>query len=190
MAASNEARQKQILISLFSVVGLVLWLQFFLIPQWTSAGRLGTEQKKMRTQLDKAKRELAHLPELQKKIEMLSAQYTPPAGGGGPPEEQLPNLLDAIAQSARSAQVRVVSLRPKQEIVGSQIGPSGYIEIPLELVGTAGYHQIGRFLSDLEGSSHLLRVRQLDIRSGEKDIWSHQVNVLLMAFLTPQEGKQ
>lgn len=186
MAAQIDPRQRRILIGLFSVVATVIWTQFFLIPQFSTAGRLGGELKKMRSQTDKAKRELSQLPELEKKIATLAAQHSMSIVEGSA-EEQLPNLLDHIALAARTAQVRVISLKPKQEIVQAPMGPSGYIEIPLELVGTAGYHQIGRFLAAVEGSSGLVRVKQLEIRPNATDIWSHQVRILLLAFLNPAE---
>ena len=184
---SVDPRQRRILAGLLAVIGSVLWAQFFLIPQAATAGHLGDELKKMRGQVERARRDLRQMPELENKMETLTAQYSVPSLDT-PPEEQLPDLLDRIALAARTAHVRVVALRPKQDLAQVRTGSSGYLEIPLELTATAGYHQIGRFLDELERSGSLVRLREFEIRPSGQDIWNHTVKMLLMAFLIPPDG--
>ena len=129
------------------------------------------------------RRDLLHLPEMEKKQADLAARYSAPVVST-PPEEQLPDLLDKIAQFARTAHLRVVTLRPKEDLGHVQVGPSGYLEIPLELMATAGYHQVGRFLDQLEQSDSLVRLRELEIHPGA-DLSNQDVKMLLLAFLAP-----
>lgn len=177
-------RQRQILLGLLVVVGAVLWLQFFMLPQLATASRLRDDLKKLRTQRERARHDLAQMPSLEKKLAALAGQYSLPALAG-PPEEQLPDLLEKITQAARASQVRVTTLRPQKELGQLQVGPSGYLEIPLELSATAGYHQVGRFLDELERSESLVRLRELDLRPSNGDLASHEVKMVLLAYLVP-----
>ena len=183
MAGSTDPRRR-LLAGIAAAVAAVLWLQFFLIPQAAKTGRLSSELRILRTQVQKTRRELKQLPEMEKNRALLAAQYSVPAAAA-PPEEQLPDLLEQIAQAARSAHVRIIVLRPKQDLAQARAGASGYLEIPLELAATAGYHQVGRFLDELERSGTLVRLRELEIRPSGQDLWNHQVKMQLLAFLVP-----
>ena len=165
-------------------MGTVLWAQFFFLPQLGAAIRLQNELKSMQLQMGRVRHDLAQMPSLEKKQADLSSQYSLPAPAG-PPEEQLPDLLEKIAQAARSSRVRVTTLKPQQEIGQLHVGPSGYLEIPLELSAVAGYHQVGRFLDELERSEHLVRLREIEVRPSSDDLSSHQVRMVLLAFLVP-----
>ncbi|MDO8730247.1 MAG: type 4a pilus biogenesis protein PilO [Candidatus Omnitrophota bacterium] len=179
----QQQKQMRLLAAVLSVVGGFFWLQLLIIPQTRTAGRQGSELTVLRSKVERMRRDLQHLPEMEKKRAELAARYSSPSVSG-PPEEQLPGLLDRIAQFARTAHVRVVTLRSKQDLAQVQVGPSGYLEIPLELVATAGYHQVGRFLDQLEQSDSLVRLRELEIHPG-KELWDQEIKMLLLAFLAP-----
>ena len=183
MDLSSQRKQLRILAVVLVVVGLFFGLQFSILPQIRSAGRLGSEWAALHGKVEQLQRDLRQMPEMEKKQVELAARTSTPSVSI-PPEEQLPDLLDKIAQFARGARVRVVTLRPKQDLGHVQVGSSGYLEIPLELVATAGYHQVGRFLDQLEQSDSLVRLRELEIQPGT-ELWSQEVKMLLVAFLAP-----
>ena len=180
-----DQRQRRLLAGFLAVVGAVLWTQFLFLPQFRTAGRLGHELKTLRVQMTRAQRDLGQMGLLEKKRTPLTNPYSIPAPTL-PPEEQLPDLLEKITQAARASHVRVTALRPKQDFAQMQMGPSGYLEIPLELLATAGYHQVGHFLDALERSESLVRLRELEIRpNNNNDLSNHQVKMVLLAFLLP-----
>ena len=165
------------------LIGFFVWLQMLVLPQTNMVARSGSELTALRGKVERMRRDLSHLPEMERKFAEMSAQYSSPADAA-PPEEQLPNLLDKITQFARVARVRVVTLKPKEDLAKVQIGSSGYLEIPLELEATAGYHQVGRFLDQLEQSDSLVRLRELKIEPGA-DAAKQDVKMMLLAFLAP-----
>ena len=183
MDPASQQKQLRILAAVLAVVGLFFWLKFLILPQIRSAGRLGSEWTALHGKMEQLQRDLRQMPEMEKKRVELAARTSTPAVSVSP-EEQLPDLLDKIAQFARATHVRVETLRPKQDLSQVQVGPSGYLEIPLELVATAGYHQVGRFLDQLEQSDSLVRLRELEIQPGT-ELWSQEVRMLLLAFLAP-----
>ena len=179
-----DQRQRRLLAGLLAVVGAVLWTQFLVFPQFRTAGRLGHELKTLRVQMTRARRDLGQMALLEKKRTLLANPHSIP-GRILPPEEQLPDLLEKITQAARASHVRVTALRPKQDLAHMQIGSSGCLEIPLELVATAGYHQVGRFLDALERSESPVRLRELEIDPSNNDFSNHQVKMVLLALLVP-----
>ena len=181
---SIPQHQRRILGGLLIVIGAALWAQFFFFPQFRTAGRLRIELKSLRGQMERPRRDLAQMPSLEKKMALLASQVPLPVPTV-PPEEQLPDLLEKITQAARIAHVQVTTLKPKHELSQMQVGPSGCLEIPLELVATAGYHQLGRFLDELERSESLVRLRELEINPSGDDLTSHGVKMDLLAFLVP-----
>ena len=127
---------------------------------------------------------IREMPALEEDRKRLASQLQLPALTI-PPEQQLPDLLDRITRAARVSEVRLLGLKPQADLRNLKPGPSGYIEVPLEVIAAAGYHSIGRFLDGLESSQDLLQVRELQIESNSRDVWSHAVTVLLVAYLVP-----
>ena len=189
MAAPASDLQKQILYGLLVVVGCVVWVNLFLLPQWKKASRLGGEFKQLREEVNRLHRDLKKYPTLEQERVRLAAQFETAAVSSSP-EEQLPDLLGKIAQAAHAAHVRLLALKPKAEIRQLQPGLSGYLEVPLEISALSGYHQIGHFLDGLERSENPLRVQGLEIKSTQQDMWNHTTTITLRAYLVPRRGQE
>lgn len=186
----NPQRQKHILIGILGCFGLVLGLNYVLIPQLSSSSRLLAGRRSLSQKMTRLHRDLEQAASLEEKRTQLLQQVQLPAASL-PPEEQLPDLMEKIAKAARSSQVRLLALRPKEDIGKIAVGASGYLEMPLELTASAGYHAIGRFLDLMEGSQDLLRLRELEIKEGPgESLWEHQVRMVLTAHLVPRPANR
>ena len=189
MVAGVSDRQRKILWGLLTAVGLVVWSNLFFLPQRKEASRLSGEFKRFQEQVNRLHQDLAQYPTLERDRARLAAQFDP-ASVGASPEEQLPDLMGKIAQAAHAAHIRLLALKPKVEIRQMQPGPSGYLEVPLEISALAGYHQIVRFLDILERSENPLRVQGLTIKSSQQDMWNHTTAITLRAYLVPRRGQE
>ena len=69
-------------------------------------------------------------------------------------------LIRKIGQLAKGAQIKVVSLQPKQ--LDRQ---EGYVRVPLEIEVECGYHELGEFLSNIENSQEFVRLDSLQFLS-------------------------
>ncbi len=185
MAAAISAEGKRkVLVGILSILGAVTWLNFVFFPQWSRFSRLQGEIRSLKRQVVRLRQDLAEWPALEENRKQLEAQVRMPAAAV-PPEQQLPDLLERITQAARLSEVRLVGLKPRADLGSVRPGGSGYIEMPLEILTTAGYHPMGRFLDRLESSDDLLRVQKLEIQSDSQDAWNHSATVLLVAYLAP-----
>ena len=177
-------KQKKLLYSLGTAVVLALWVVLLIAPQWGRSAKLGQEVKSLSGKIQQARRLLSQAPNVEQNMERLEGQVAIGETRQSP-QERLPELMDKIAQVARSSRVRVVSLKPRVEISGLAPGSSGYLEVPIEVTASAGYHQVGAFLDALESSEIPLRVHQMQMGADSRDLWSHRVVILLQAYLTP-----
>jgi len=165
------------------LVGLFLWVRFFVSPQQEISAQLHSSLEKVRQDVSTTHQKMSHLPALEAEIHRLMMQE--PMMVEASPEEQLPEIFKVIAQEAKTAQVRLLGVKAKKEI--SQVTPSlnGFLELPVQVDATAGYHQLGQFLDLLEGSNNFFRVQGLKIQSNPNDVWHHQATLLLDVYLFP-----
>ena len=189
MAETNPARgpKERILLGLGGAVALVLWFQIFHVPQHGIHSQRRAQVLSVRKKLQEARRNIKQLPSLEAELKRLSS-------GNGmaftfSPEEQLPELLEMIAQAARSSQVKLLTVRPQMDLNQLHPGPTGFLELPVRLEATAGYHQIGSFLDALERSERLVRLDSLEIVADPRDIWEHQVHCDLKVYLLPVQDR-
>lgn len=181
-------QQKKLLIGILTTAALTVWLLMVLLPQQRGLGEARAQRRLLQDQLQQLKTGLMNLPAMEEEITRLSSGEAHLPAHAKPPEEQLPDLLEEITKAAKKAQVQVVGQKPESDLDALAAGPSGYLEVPIVVMLTGSYHQIGQFLDLLENSENLLRVRELSIRSGE-DPYRHQGIVLFHAYLLPAAGR-
>ncbi len=174
----------KLLTAVFGIlVGLFLWGRFFVGPQQEASAQLHSSLEKVRRDVAVTHQKISHLPALQAEINRLMMQE--PMTVEASPEEQLPEIFKVIAQEAKTAQVRLLGVKTQEEISQVTPSPTGFLELPVQVDVTAGYHQLGQFLDLLEGSNNFFRVQGLKIQSNPNDVWHHQATVLLDVYLFP-----
>lgn len=197
-ALSPERRRlllKSLRFGLLLFVGGVIWVRGFVIPQSRRLAEIRPKIRDLRNEMKEIQSGLRQLPSLEEEFARLSKESIGPAASGAakelvPPEERVPELLDQIAQAAKSSQVRLSQVKPGEELSRLRPGPSGFLELPIRVEATGGYHPLGRFLDLLERSNSLIRVRQLEIKPNPEEIWRHQASLTLQAYLLPGRSKE
>ena len=104
-----------------------------------------------------------------------------------PVEQEVPKLLEMLSTMARSSNVKIVGITPlasKQEESPEKI----YQEIPILISAKSGYHELGRFLSDLESSDRFMKVSDIDIKENKSNVKRHDVELLVVTYVL-LEGK-
>ena len=181
----TPAQQKKLLVGIGAAVAAIVWVQFFYLPIRRSLSESRLQVQQLSAQLEQAKSGIGRLPAMQEEIARLSAEFHLPTTPK-PPDQQLPELLDEISRAARRSQIQILGQKPRGNVSALVPGPSGYLEVPVIILATGGYHQIGQFLDLLESSPQLLlRVRELGIMGSPDDLYRHGVFVLFHAYLVP-----
>ncbi|MBI3318313.1 MAG: type 4a pilus biogenesis protein PilO [Candidatus Omnitrophica bacterium] len=180
--------QRKILIALGGALAVLAWLILVLIPVQSSLAGIRPQVIDLKDQLGSLRQGLNQLPAMEEELKRLFAEYELPATNLSP-EEQLPQLLENIAQLARASQVRLVAVKPKADLSLLAPGPSGYLELPVQMEASGGYHAIGSFLDAMERSKSLVRVLELQMEPSSEDLWHHQAILILQLYLVPSAGQ-
>lgn len=185
----SPAQQKRILAGLLALLTLGVWFIFLVSPRQRVLTEAAAQVNQLERELAQARQGMSRLPAIEEEISRLSASFKL-TSVHKPPEQQLPELLEEIAQTARRAQVRVVEQKPTADIASVAPGPSGYLELKVMTVIAGGYHQIGTFLDLLESSPSLLRVQEMGMVQNSDDLFRHQAFILFDAYLIPGASRE
>ena len=175
---------KPILIGTGAAIAFFVWFQVLFIPRSANLREVGQKVRTMAQDLKVLKEKIKKLPQMEKELEQMAGQYDPKMVTMLP-EEQLPEFLQLITQAARTADVRLSNIKPVMEVSGLSPSPSGFLELPVRVDASGGYHNIGRFLDVLESSKALFRVYQIKIEPSDHDMWHHEANIVLWVYLFP-----
>ena len=99
-------------------------------------------------------------------------------------------MLEEITHIAEDVKVNFVGVEPLPVIKNEIVGVMGYYtQVPIKINLKCGYHELGKFIARIEGSARLMQVGEVNIRDDPKDIWHHNVNMVVNAFAYTSEEK-
>ncbi len=121
-----------------------------------------------------------------------------------PPRDEESVVLERLSNLARQTQVKIQAIFPqrsKDEQAGSTkpaatsqessstVEPAVYEDVLIQIDASAGYHQLGTFLSLVESEGRPMRVSSLRIVANPKEFKRHNVKLLIRAyFSTSRKG--
>ena len=74
----------------------------------------------------------------------------------------------------------------KTKAAAAVAGPLPYRGIPIQIDALAGFHQVGAFVSQMEGGDQAMRLRQCRINANSKDLRRHQVRITMVGYFMTQ----
>lgn len=101
-------------------------------------------------------------------------------------EDQVSGLLRDISQQANKFDIQIGQIRPSRETVDAKNGLAGdrLIPILINLDLTCSYHNLGKFINELEGGQVFLSVQQLEIATQLPDYMKQKVKLVLKTYVT------
>jgi type IV pilus assembly protein PilO len=158
----REPKTQQLIV--FIVLMIVILVLFFRFPYTGNQKKikdLADTVQVLRGRVQEAEAAKARLPELQARIARLEAEWDV-AKEMLPQEKEIPKLIQQISNSGTKAGVSFILFKPS--------GPNpkeNYQEIPVQLKVTCGYHQLGRFLSNVGNLSRIVNIPSIKIVHGK-----------------------
>ena len=98
-------------------------------------------------------------------------------------KEEIPEFLERISQMAKKSGVDILNIMPISEDESEDDQEALYKEMPIRVKAKCGYHELGKFLSDVETDSKFMRISGLEITHDAGDIWRHDVNLIVSTFI-------
>ena len=158
----RERKTQQLII--FVIVLVVVLILFFRFPYKANKDKvdnLRSRRDSLQIEVQKAEAARIRLPELQEKIARLEIEWER-AKEMLPKEKEIPSLIQQISNSGSRAGVSFLLFRPST--IAQKIN---YSEIPVQIKLTCGYHQLGRFLSNVGNLARIVNVPSIKIITGK-----------------------
>ena len=161
----RESKTQQLVLFLFILI--LLLVVFFLVPHKNNRlkiKQLTVTRDSLQAEVQKAEQARARLPELQAKIARLEIEWEK-AQEMLPQEKEIPSLIQQISNSGTKAGVSFLLFKPSGPV---QKPNQIYSEIPVQIRVQCGYHQLGRFLSNIGNLARIVNVPSVKITTGQK----------------------
>ncbi len=101
-----------------------------------------------------------------------------------PSQQEIPRLLEKLSGIADESRVKIISIKPlDKEASGGAEKDGVYQEIPIKIVAKSSYHQLGRFLQNLETGDRFMMVKDLKIRANENKPKKHNVELTVSTYI-------
>jgi len=179
----DKKTQVMILAGLLCVLALIIYVSYILAPQVErvfgavgKVSKVGSDLKIAQDNIANIGKFKNNLAAYEEKVDRYEKML--------PAQQEIPALLESLSDIAKNSNVKIVGIMP---IVGkgdkaktrSQI----YKEIPILINAKSGYHELGKFLSNMENADRFMKVSDIQIKSNVSSPKKHDVEILVLTYI-------
>ncbi|MDP2911790.1 MAG: type 4a pilus biogenesis protein PilO [Candidatus Omnitrophota bacterium] len=185
MADLNEKQKLYVLFAIFGFIGVMLYYNFLLKPQFAGFNAKNKEYRVVRDRVKNEEIMMANEASLNRQHESFQKQadYLQKRLPG---QDQISSLLEDFSSVAESSGVKILRIKPLEEPVplnkAKQVN-NAYTEFPILIEARAGYHQLGVFVNKLEAMDRFIKITDIDIVGMEKDPRRHDIKLRVMTYV-------
>ncbi|MEO0138145.1 MAG: type 4a pilus biogenesis protein PilO [candidate division WOR-3 bacterium] len=168
----------------FFIILIIVLVLFFKLPYAANQKKieaLTARKDSLQIKVQEAEAAKARLPELQATIARLEAEWEV-AKEMLPQEKEIPKLIQQISNSGTKAGVSFLLFKP-----GGPVARQNYSEIPVQIKVACGYHQLGRFLSNLGNLPRIVNVPSVKIVPGKDRSTEAELQAITYTVAKTQE---
>lgn len=177
--------KKIILVILFSVLVLYLDINFVFKNQLGALKKIEPTIVGLKKNLENLKSDLVKMQELKKK------QIGPPEKAVKAkkiiPSEQLASLLQNLSDIANKNDVKIEQVKPAKDTQISKQdklpGMDKFQPVLITLDLESDYHNLGKFINDIENGKIFISVQSAKITSQQADFFKQKVNLVLRTYV-------
>lgn len=173
--------QKAMLIIILALI-LIIYLDYnFLIKRQIKAiSVVSPKVAKVKKDINDLNKNLLAIQDLKNKQATIERQKVKKIISQG----EVALLLQDISELANNDGVKIMQMKPSREPGVKQenaaAGPLDPVLVTLDLV--CGYHNLGKFINDLENAEIFIQVQNIKINEKEADSIIQQVNLVLRTY--------
>jgi len=172
----KEQQKLYILFGIFGIVGLMVYFNLLLKPQFSSFIVNNREFRVVRARVKEAKALIANedrirtqLEGLKKQSELLEKRL--------PGQDEVSSLLEDFSDIAGISGVKILRIKPLEVIEAMGAKSELYSDFPILIEARGGYHQCGMFINKLENMDRFIRIDEIDIRDRSGDPRHHDIRL-------------
>ena len=178
----DRKTQIMVLTGLLSVLAAIVYVSFILAPQIERVfGAVGQVQK-VGSDLKEAQDNIANIPRYKNNL----ATYEEKVDNYEkmlPAQQEIPTLLESLSAIAKDSGVKIVGIMPVVTKDGKVKKGQIYKEIPILISAKSGYHELGKFLSNMESADRFMKISDIQIRSNLASPRKHDVEILVLTYI-------
>jgi len=142
---------------------MLFYLGVFFRPQARQFVLGLVEASRTKREIVDTKRDWANLSSFKQKIAGLSEKIVYHEKKL-PGKKDIPAVLEYLSHSARKLNVRITEIKPVKPGQDAEDKNKIYYAVPILLKAECGYHQLGRFLNELERADRFMKISDIEIR--------------------------
>ena len=165
---------------------LVFLLNYFLLlkPLLGSLNKVNTQISELRHNLEDVKTDIARVGQNQDQLEKIRNQVNEVKVKIRSAQE-VPLILEDISRIASAQGLKIDQLMPlkDQKVLLAKQKDVEYYALPILVQARSPYHDLGRWLSQLEEEKIFYGIGSLSITANPKDTMRHQVQITIKAAI-------
>jgi len=185
MADLNEKQKIYVLIAIFGIVGLALYYNLLLKPQFSGFIAKNKEFYVTKSRVKSEEIMIANEAGIIRQHENFEKQ----AGyleKRLPSQDQISSLLEDFSNIAESSGVKILKIKPLETPVAvskQKVVNNAYTEFPILIEARAGYHQLGDFVNKIETMDRFIKVTEMDVLGTDKDPRRHDIKMRIITYV-------
>ena len=139
--------------------------------------------KEVNKQIDSIGELKARIDDLKEKVSQYESRL--------PTKKEISSILNHLSALASQEDIKITGIRELETIKGEmQEGEQAYSGVPIEINMKSGYHQLGKFINEIENSDRLMKIDDLEIKSTSENLTEHDVKLIISSFVLVKEWKR
>lgn len=173
-------KKKAAVIGFLCLVLIYIDFSFIMKMQAATLASLGKKLAKLKTDLGSLNKDLLAMQEIQQKQAQGGAEASLHARRFIS-EEEVVSLLQDISDIARNNNVQVTQMKPYNEpsVKQDKTPVSKFTPVLIALELSCDYHDLGRFINDLENGQIFVCLQELKLSSQQKEPARQKANLVL-----------
>lgn len=181
----KEKQKIYILAAIFGIVGLMLYYNLLLKPQFSSFIARNKEFRIVKERVKNGEALVADEAGIRKQHDNFKKQASY-LEKRLPGQDQISSLLEDFSNVAESSGVKILRIKPleapaplsKQKSVNNS-----YTEFPILIEARAGYHQFGAFVNNLETTDRFIKITDIDMAGTDKDPRHQDIKIRIITYV-------
>jgi Tfp pilus assembly protein PilO len=186
----DEKNRSYIILGAVGLLG-VFYLSFIIIPKFGDLSKTSRAASGLNNKISQLNNQIKRQKMMEKNLDKLKAEYGT-YSKRLPQEKEIPEFLEGLASSAKTSRVRILSMTPSELKKAKSGGKGGeyYREMPILITAKSGFHQLGRFIADLEQRGRFITVSDLSIKNDSNSPRMHNIRMELKTYVSVEEEKK
>ncbi len=181
----NAGQNKKKLFFILAVFAVIFFvdLRFILSAQLRAISKMGPKITKLQADLNSLDADLKKMRELKKSH---GSQGTASGAKKIVSEGQIALLMERISSIANKYDVKVIQMRPQKEAPAKpakNVKPEKFTPLSLTLDLVCDYHNLGRFISELENIDIFLQAQEIKIEPKDTDYLRQKVTLVFRTYV-------